>query len=64
MFPLKAGFLEEAKDKKTVYENDLQMLNKGKTLSKEIVLPHDWEFQGQGLYTPITCLSHMTEIID
>lgn len=44
MLQFKAGFFEEAKDRKTVHENDLQMLNVDQTLVKEIVLPSDWEF--------------------
>jgi hypothetical protein len=44
MLPLKAGFFEEAKDRKTIYENDLQMLNVGQSLVKEVILPSEWEF--------------------
>eukprot|EP00105_Crassostrea_gigas_P013798 XP_011430234.1 PREDICTED: uncharacterized protein LOC105330313 [Crassostrea gigas] len=44
MLPFKACFFEEAKNRKTVYENDLQMHNVGQTLVKEIILPNEWEF--------------------
>lgn len=44
MLPFKARFFEEAKHRKTVYENDLQMHNVGRTPIKEITLPNEWEF--------------------
>lgn len=44
MLPFKACFFEEAKNRKTVYENDLQMHNVGQTPIKEITLPNEWEF--------------------
>lgn len=44
MLPFKACFFEEAKNRKSVYENDLQMHNVGQTPLKETTLPNEWEF--------------------
>lgn len=44
MLPFKACFFEEAKNRKSVYENDLQMHNVGQTPIKETTLPNEWEF--------------------